>query len=165
MTYVDKDTIPEKKKALDEAYLQLMPEESPQMWNKKIGKPFSPDDLRKVWRGTYSYIDRREVEAIRDPDMQDQRFIDHNLINAEPIQTMKLYHASPSQRKLPHPLMFEKVLNSITGYRKMRQTPQMRGKNGHNAKVILQHSWPFEGIGMFKSLALVFMILSFARFR
>jgi hypothetical protein len=165
MTCVDKETVPEKKKALDEAYLQLMPEESPQMWSKRIGKPFSPDDLGKVWRGTYSYLDRQEVEAIRDPDMQDRRFTDHNLINTEPIQTMKFYHPSPSQRKQPNPLIFEGVLNSIKPYENIKQAPQMRGKNEHNAKVILQHSWPLEGIGMFESLSLVFEMLIFARFR
>jgi hypothetical protein len=120
------------------------------MWKKQLSGAFSRKDLGKVWRGTYSYLERSDMDAIRvRGDPRAGQYTDHNFINKEPIQTMKMYLTSAERRRLSNPLLFEAFLKSLTPYQKYNMTPQHSPKVARTAEMIRGGSFPFEGVGRF----------------
>jgi hypothetical protein len=73
----------------------LQPTEKPQMWKRPLGNP-SSQNLGRIWKSTYSYLERTDIEALRNADRSKlpkdrPRFTDHNLDNKHPIQTLRLW--------------------------------------------------------------------------
>ena len=66
----------------------------PQMWNKKLGSTYP--ELGRLWNGTYAYLDKKEVMALRGLDgditaLDRHIYIDRHVDEEFPIQVSKFW--------------------------------------------------------------------------
>jgi hypothetical protein len=128
----------------------LFQNEKPRLWTEPLGR-VEPAKLGRMWKGTYSYLERDQISALREPYSKPgtYKFPDRNIDNDHPIQTMKMW-APAHQPDTPkgHSYIryvddFEPHLNTFT---KLRQ-PQHGGRTDPNTSAALASTYGYEGIG------------------
>jgi hypothetical protein len=70
-------------------FSQLSFEELPKLWREPLAHA-NPKKLGRVWKGTYAFIERDEVNTLRTTCSR-HGFDDQNISNGNPIQTMKMW--------------------------------------------------------------------------
>lgn len=149
-------------RTVHEAFVQLSQAERPHVPDKKLDC-YHPNDLGRVWRGSYSYLDHEDTEELRYHGHQpDQVYVDKNMVNEHPLQIMKMFRPSSARRaEFPHD-QFEEHLKSFSIYDAQSVAescarylqPQSRTtidyeKTCQRVADLRRTSWPFEAIGKF----------------
>jgi hypothetical protein len=130
----------------------LLQHERPRLWTEPLDATIAhPEKLGRMWKGTYSYVERDQIVALRQSNANPgiYKYPDRNIDNDHPIQTMKMwvpgYHPdAPSEHSyMKYFSAFEPHLNSFT---KLRQ-PQCSARANAAVKNALDATYGYEGIG------------------
>ncbi|KAL1634968.1 hypothetical protein SLS56_002052 [Neofusicoccum ribis] len=108
---------------LFEPFGKLERAEKPFYWQGPIHN--GPQELGVHWKGTYAYLDRDEMKAIRSGNPHNQLLMDRNVDHGNSaIQTMNI--DIPETHEFPWPASFERHLQSITPPKPARTRAQHR---------------------------------------
>ncbi|KAJ9647878.1 hypothetical protein H2199_001654 [Coniosporium tulheliwenetii] len=118
----------EHENTLFEPMETLWPLERPHPWNRKL-----KDGSYKLgihWRGTYAYLDRNEIKALRSDKDGNNIYPDHNVDQPDrAIQTLHLQF--PSKHLPTWPPLFEKYLQSLP-----KPTSSVKTRTQHRSRTL-----------------------------
>lgn len=123
-------------------YDALRPLEKPQLWNKTL-EYGNPKTLGRVWKGTYSYLERNDIPTIRFTSQLPSDYImtDKNISGATPVQLLKMW--VPGQPGVPSGSSsckrFERAHGSFS---------KVQGRSNDPAVIKANNdTYPYEAIG------------------
>jgi len=136
---------------------------TPQMWRQRLHIPAKDEfELGHVWKGSYSYLDRNETNLIRQTNStRKYQFIDKNVNNDHPIQTMRIWRSVPGKENIPN-MSFETYIQAFQAYApfvdyetvkqvyartKQNVTREWYDKVQASRAAVRDNTVPFEGIG------------------
>ncbi|KAF2842548.1 hypothetical protein M501DRAFT_927009 [Patellaria atrata CBS 101060] len=112
-------------------------------WTMNPAKRVNAQQLGKYWKGTYAYLDRDEVENLRNHPANPYVYPDHNVDQGErSIQTLRL--EIPPKEKVTWPYTFEKHLHALPE-RSLPRTRAQHRSGGASAGPAV--SFQFNGDG------------------
>jgi hypothetical protein len=123
----------------------LKPTELPQLSSRL--SPTEQTKIGRVWKGTYTFLPREQVMALRNTYRAgDVLFRDQNIINKHPIQTLKLWVPDNEQPSI-YPLAWDQIIKG----KSLHQEPVVKSSkpNDHSSirETIRNKTFPYEGIG------------------